>query len=72
MVKSFLTPVEIDNLAFSVKVITYELGMRFLTDYLEGDTYFRITRAGQNLDRARNQFKLLSDMEARFEEMRLI
>lgn len=39
-------------------------GIRFLTDYLEGDHYFKIHRAGQNLDRCRTQFKLVEDMEA--------
>ena len=43
--------------------MTLECGMRFLTDYLSGDTYFKTSREGQNLDRARNQFKLVSDME---------
>ena len=46
-------------------MMTLECGMRFLTDYLEGDTYFRTTRPGQNLDRARTQIKLVADMENR-------
>ena len=46
--------------------------MRFLTDYLSGDTYFRTSREGQNLDRARNQFKLVSDMERALPEMQAI
>jgi hypothetical protein len=45
--------------------------MRFLTDYLEGDTYFRTSRPGHNLDRARNQFALLRDMEANLDKMKL-
>ena len=49
--------------------MTYECGMRFLTDYLNGDTYFKTTRPNQNLDRARNQFKLVSDMEKLLPEM---
>ena len=53
-------------------MMTLECGMRFLADYLSGDTYFRTHRAGQNLDRARNQFKLVSDMEARIDEMKAI
>ena len=53
-------------------MMTFECGMRFLTDYLEGDTYFRTSRPGHNLDRARTQFKLVSDMEARLPEMREI
>ena len=54
---------ERDTLAFSAILMTYECGMRFLTDYLEGDTYFRTHREGQNLDHTRTQFKLLKDME---------
>ena len=49
--------------------MTYECGMRFLTDYLQGDTYFKIHREGHNLDRCRTQFKLVSDMEAKWEIM---
>ena len=49
--------------------MTLECGIRFLTDYLEGDTYFKIHRDGQNLDRCRTQFKLMRDMEARWDEM---
>jgi len=53
-------------------MMTLECGMRFLTDYLQGDTYFKTHRPGQNLDRARNQFKLVSDMEHKLDEMREI
>ena len=49
--------------------MTLECGIHFLTDYLDGDNYFRIHYADQNLDRCRTQFKLVSDMEAQFEEM---
>ena len=49
--------------------MTLECGMRFLTDYLEGDTYFKITRANHNLDRCRTQFKLVSDMENMWDKM---
>ena len=45
------------------KMMTLECGIRFLTDYLEGDHYFKIHRDGQNLDRCRTQFKLVADME---------
>lgn len=68
----FLTATEFDYLAFSAKLITYELGMRFLTDHLNGDVYFRIHRPGHNLDRARTQFKLVADMEAKMDEMQSI
>ncbi len=57
-----LTPREIELLPFSVKLLTYECGIRFLTDYLNGDTYFKIHRPNHNLDRARNQFKLVYDI----------
>ncbi len=58
---------EAEILAFpeSARIITLEIGIRFLTDYLDGDTYFRTKYATHNLDRARNQFKLVSDAEAK-------
>ena len=59
-----LTPAEKEYLPWGAKLMTLECGIRFLTDYLEGDHYFRIHRDGQNLDRCRTQFKLVSDMEA--------
>ena len=49
--------------------MTYECGMRFLTDYLEGDVYFRTHRPKQNLARARTQFKLVDDMLAVIDKM---
>ncbi len=58
-----LTEKEIEYLPWGAKTMTLECGIRFLTDYLDGDNYFRTTREGQNLDRARTQFKLVSDME---------
>lgn len=64
-----ITKTEKDNLAFGAILMTFECGMRFLTDYLDGDTYFRTHREGQNLDRARTQFKLVSDMERQYETM---
>ena len=67
-----LNDAEIENLAFSAKLMTFECGMRFLADHLNGDVYFRIHREGHNLDRARNQFKLVSDMEACLDQMRAI
>ena len=67
-----LTQTERDMLPMGAKLMTLECGMRFLADYLSGDTYFRTHRPGQNLDRARNQFKLVSDMEARLDEMKAI
>ena len=64
-----ITEIEKDNLAFSAILMTYECGMRFLTDYLGGDSYFRTSRDRQNLDRARTQFKLISEMEANYSKM---
>lgn len=61
---SALNDVERAHLVTAGQVITYEIGLRFLTDHLQGDVYFKIKRAGHNLDRARNQFALLRSMEA--------
>ncbi len=67
-----LTGTEIRNLAIGAKVMTYECGMRFLTDYLQGDIYFKIHRNGHNLDRCRTQFTLVRDMEKKWDEMNRI
>ncbi len=64
-----LTKAELDYLPWGAKLMTLECGIRFLTDYLDGDHYFRIHYPEQNLDRCRTQFKLVRDMEAQFEEM---
>ena len=64
-----LTETERAMLPMGAKVMTYECGMRFLTDYLQGDTYFKTHRVGQNLDRCRTQIKLVEDMEANWEKM---
>ena len=66
-----LTDAEIDLMPVGARMMTFECGMRFLTDYLEGDHYFHVAREGHNLDRARCQFALLADMERRAEEMKL-
>lgn len=60
---------EIDNMAFSAKLMTLECGMRFLTDYLNGDTYFKTAYPEHNLVRAKNQFALVSDMESKMDKM---
>jgi len=65
----FLTKAEKSYIAFSGKLITYEIGIRFLTDFLSGDTYFRIHRPGHNLDRCRTQFKLVESIERQEETM---
>ncbi len=70
--KGGLTDCEMELLPIGAIMMTFECGTRFLTDYLSGDTYFKTSREGHNLDRARNQFKLVSDMEARLDEMRAI
>lgn len=64
-----LTKREIENLSLSALVITYELSMRFLTDYLQGDVYFRIHYPEHNLVRVHTQLKLLQDMEAKRAQM---
>ena len=64
-----LTPKEIETLPWGAKLMTLECGVRFLTDYLEGDTYFRIHRPEHNLDRTRTQFALVADMEKKWTRM---
>ena len=70
--KGGLTDFELEMLPLGAMMMTLECGMRFLADYLSGDTYFRTHRPGQNLDRARNQFKLVADMEKALPEMKAI
>ena len=65
----FLTKAEKAHIAFSGKLITFEIGIRFLTDFLSGDTYFRIHRPAHNLDRCRTQFKLVDSIERQEEAM---
>ena len=65
----FLTSAEKANLAFSGKLITFEIGIRFLTDFLEGDHYFKVHRDGHNLDRCRTQFKLVESIEHQEDQM---
>ena len=67
-----LTEKEIEYLPWGAKLMTLECGMRFLTDYLEGDVYFHISRERQNLDLCRTQCKLVQDMEARWDELAAI
>ena len=67
-----LTDKEVEMLPMGAKMMTLECGVRFLTDFLNGDVYFRTSYAGQNLDRCRTQFKLVSDMEAKWETMHAI
>lgn len=67
-----LTPKEVELLPMGAKVMTYECGMRFLTDYLQGDVYFKTHREKHNLDRCRTQFALVADMERKWAEMEAI
>ena len=60
------------QLAYSAKLMTLECGMRFLTDYLNGNIYFKTDYGKQNLVRARNQFKLVLDIESKLDEMNKI
>ena len=65
----FLTTQEIQYLTVSGKLITFEMGIRFLTDFLAGDVYYKVQRDGHNLDRCRTQFKLVDSIEQQEEAM---
>lgn len=67
-----LTDAEVAMLPMGAKLMTLECGIRFLTDYLQGDTYFKIHREHHNLDRTRTQFGLVADMEKKWGEMEAI
>ena len=66
---SFLTTAEKQHLGFSGKLITLEIGIRFLTDFIEGDTYLKVHRDGHNLDRCRTQFRLVESIEQQEDAM---
>jgi aminoglycoside phosphotransferase (APT) family kinase protein len=66
---AFLTEAEKEHLVFSGKLITFEIGIRFLADFLAGDTYFKVHREGHNLDRCRTQFKLVESIEQQEDRM---
>jgi hypothetical protein len=68
----FLGEVEVENLALAGKIITIETGLRFLTDYLSGDIYFRTNRPEQNLDRCRAQFALAASIDEQLEQLRQV
>ncbi|MCK5820392.1 MAG: aminoglycoside phosphotransferase family protein [Bacteroidales bacterium] len=70
--KDTLNQVEIDHLAFAGKLFPYMIGLRFITDYVDGDNYFKVHHEHHNLQRARAQFKLLTSMERQFEAMKEI
>ena len=65
----FLTPSERRYLVFAGKLITFEIGIRFLADFLAGDVYFKIHRDGHNLDRCRTQFRLVESIEQQENQM---
>lgn len=67
---TFLTEVELENLAFGAKLLTYMQTVRFFTDYLNGDVYYKIQSPEHNLQRTKAQFKLLQSQEANFEKMK--
>ena len=67
--KSFLLPIEIDHLAFGAKLLTYMQTVRFFTDYMNGDTYYKIHFPEHNLQRTKAQFRLLQEMEKHYDEM---
>lgn len=69
---SFLTDVEIENLAFGAKLLTYMQTVRFLTDYIDGDTYYKIAYGNHNLIRSKAQFKFLQSLEDNFDKMQEI
>ncbi len=69
---AFLNAAEREELVFSGRLITLMIGMRFLTDYLQGDVYFKTHRPGQNLDRCRMQFRMVMSMEEQAEAMEKI
>lgn len=67
--KEFLSPIEIELLPFGAKLLTYMQLTRFLADYLNGDTYYKINSPLHNLQRSKAQFKLLQSIEANYEDM---
>ena len=67
-----LSRAELEYLPWGARIITLELGIRFLTDYLNGDCYFRTSYPGQNLVRCRTQLKLVSSMEEQFDSMKAV
>ena len=69
---TFLNDAECENLAFSGQLLTLECGLRFLTDHLQGDIYFKTSRPGHNLDRCRSQFAFVRAIEENMEEMEKI
>ena len=69
---NYITPKETELLPFSVRLLALELSIRFLTDYIMGDTYFKTSREGQNLDRARCQLRLAQVVQENMDELKEI
>jgi len=69
---AMLTPAEVDHLVFGTKLITLEQAIRFLTDFLNGDRYYKTHRPGHNLDRTRTQISLILEIEKKFELMQAV
>ena len=69
---NFLTPAEVESLYLAVFLFPYMQGVRFLTDYLQGDTYYKIKHGKHNLERTLAQFELLKSMEENFDKMQQI
>lgn len=67
--KGVITPAEVDALPLGSVMMTYECGMRFLADYLSGDTYFKVAKPDHNLIRCRTQFRLVEEMLGSYDEM---
>lgn len=70
--KDFLTPLEKDHLVLVARMVTFTMALRFLADHLNGDFYYKKTRENHNLDRARTQIKMVSEMERKEEDMKAI
>ncbi|MDO4602498.1 MAG: phosphotransferase [Eubacteriales bacterium] len=69
MARDVLTPQELESLPWGARLMTFECGIRFLMDFLQGDTYFKTAYPEHNLVRARTQFRLVQEMEQQFDEM---
>jgi len=69
---SFLTKAEIENLALASKFMVFIIGLRFLTDYIDGDNYFKVQHPEHNLQRCRAQFQLVRSIESQFDEMKKV
>ena len=66
----YITQEELTLMSESIRIITLELAMRFLNDYINGDTYFKINYPTHNLDRARNQLALVKDIENKMDDIK--